>query len=244
MIACPSCDAPVSGDLVRPSRKVAVCPACDATVRLEREGEGWRAIGFTAPAAPEGLTVEVDAPPARRGGGYRDAISEPGRLLVTRRWWTPAVIFLTFFVIAWDSFLIFWYSTALFGVGASAGGFGIVMIVFPLAHVAAGVGLTWWVLATWLNRTRVEVSAGRLSCTHGPVPWPFGRPQPVALESVELFEFEEVQPKFNNKGRSATGRSWRVLARTRDGRKIPVVTRLADEAQARFLARRLDQQLT
>jgi hypothetical protein len=28
------------------------------------------------------------------------------------RWFTPSVIFLVFFCIAWDSFLIFWYSMA------------------------------------------------------------------------------------------------------------------------------------
>lgn len=221
---------------------VALCGTCDSTVRVERAEGGWRAIGFTAPAAPEGLNVEIDEPPRTIEGGYRDAIAEPGRFLATRRWWTPSVIFLTFFALAWDSFLVFWYSTAL--GGGPPGGFGLLMVVFPLVHVAVGVGLTWWVLATWLNTTRIEVAGGRLSCRHGPVPWPFGRPRPVALEAVELFDTEEVVPRFNqSKRNNVAGVTWQVVARTRDGRRVPVVTKLGDERQASYVARRLDAQL-
>jgi hypothetical protein len=242
MITCPSCDASIPDDAVRPARKMAVCPACDATVRLEQGGDGWRAVGFTAPAPPDGLKVEVDEPPLRTTGGYRDAITEPGRFRASRRWWTPMVIFLTFFVLFWDGFLVFWYAMAFSGLGAP-GGVRLVMVLFPLFHVAVGVGLTWFVLATWLNRTTIEVEGGRMTCRHGPIPWPFGKAEPIALDAVDLFETEEAVSRFGNHRRGRSSRSWKVVARTEDGRRVPVVTRLGDERQAKFLARRLDAQL-
>lgn len=238
---CPSCQASVPESAIRPARAAALCPGCDSTLRLEAVGDGWRAVGFTAPAPPEGLTVEIDEPPARSGGGYRDAIREPGRFRASRRWWTPTVIFLTFFVLFWNGFLVLWYS-GIAGSGMS-GGFGLIFMLFPLIHVAVGLGLTWTVIATWFNRTTIEVSEGRLSCTHRPIPWPLGKPEPIALDAVELFEAEEAVPRFNA-NRNTGSRTWNVVARTSDGRRVAVVTRLGDERQARFVASRLDAQLS
>lgn len=240
MAACPSCDAAIPDGAIRPARKMAVCPGCDSTVRLEKDGAAWRAVGFTAPAPPGGLTVEVDEPPVKSTGGYRDAIVEPGRFSATHRWWTPMVIFLTFFALFWDGFLVFWYAVAFSRIGGA--GIQLALILFPLIHVAVGVGLTWFVVATWLNRTMIEVRDGRLTCTHGPIPWPFGKTAPIALETVELFETEEAVPRFNGKRRN-TSPTWKVIARTKDGRRVPAVTRLRNERQAMFVARRLDAQL-
>ena len=58
-------------------------------------------------------------------------------------------VFMLFFVIFWDSFLVFWYSNAVGAPGE--GGINIIMMVFPIAHVGVGpVGdqrqrtLGWW----------------------------------------------------------------------------------------------------
>ena len=45
------------------------------------------------------------------------------------------------------------------------------VFVFPLVHVAVGVGLTYSVLATLFNRTEVELTADSLRVRHGPIPW-------------------------------------------------------------------------
>ncbi|MEM6799415.1 MAG: hypothetical protein AAF589_07865 [Planctomycetota bacterium] len=93
-------------------------------------------------------------------------ISDDGAsLTIKRRWFTPAILFLVFFCIAWDSFLVFWYSMA-FGDDAPW-----LMIVFPIAHVAVGIGLTYFTVASLFNTTTIRVQRHELTVSHGPIPW-------------------------------------------------------------------------
>ena len=87
-------------------------------------------------------------------------------LRLTRRWLGWSVVPLTFFCVAWDSFLIFWYTMAL------RQGMPWIMVVFPVGHLAVGVGLTYLTLALYVNRTTVDVNDQRLKVRHGPLPWP------------------------------------------------------------------------
>src|SRR6185503_9809473 len=81
----------------------------------------------------------------------RYTVSRHGdELSISWRWFKPGQhLFLLFFVIAWDAFLVNWY----FGAGPGSG--DIFFYVFPIAHVAAGIGLTYAVLTGFLNRTYV-----------------------------------------------------------------------------------------
>lgn len=45
------------------------------------------------------------------------------------------------------------------------------MIVFPIAHLAVGVGLTYYTLAGFLNHSQVIVDRDIFSIRHGPLPW-------------------------------------------------------------------------
>lgn len=96
-----------------------------------------------------------------------DVRSEIGCQIFRRRWLTWKVVPLAFFMIAWDSFLVFWYWVAF-----TKSGTPWLMIVFPLAHVAVGVGLTYYVIASFLNTTEIELSSGQLRIKTGPIPWP------------------------------------------------------------------------
>ncbi len=98
-------------------------------------------------------------------------VEETARALVLSwRWFEPALFFLLFFAIAWDAFLVGWYAVGL-TMTAIAGPMAIIMLVFPIAHVAVGVGMTYTVLAGFLNRTRIEVTTNELTVRHGPIPW-------------------------------------------------------------------------
>lgn len=56
---------------------------------------------------------------------------------------------------------------------------GLVAILFPICHVAVGVGLTYFTAAQFLNSTTIRVSQGSLSILHGPLPWRGVRDIPV-----------------------------------------------------------------
>lgn len=115
------------------------------------------------------------------------------------------------------------------------------MTLFPLLHVVVGVGITWTAVAMWVNRTIIEVNDGRLTCTHGPLPFSFDKARPVALRDVALFEVESKARGSKEDHESAL--VWQLVARTEDGERFPVVTRLTEERQATCLHRRLEQHL-
>ena len=181
-------------------------------------------------ATPHGWTIE-SAPGASAGeAGYRAPAGASGDALVlTRRWFRPQAIFLAFFCVAWDSFLVFWYGMALSGA-AEGSGASVIMLVFPLAHVAVGVGLTYYTLALFLNRTVVRLEERSASVQHGPLKWRGNQQVSLAgLRSVFVRRDEGTLRQRNQQ-------SWTVLLDTDANAAVPLLSGLPSEQDARFVA--------
>ncbi len=173
-ILCPTCGTLVPAEDVNLDRMVAKCRSCDSVFAIDAPAvahpgppaDTRRAIERTPPS---GLTVHLDRPFADLSdpGRYREPghRPDPGTLTITRKWWKASALFLLFFACFWDGFLVLWYSIA-FTTGAP-----IVMVLFPLLHVAAGVGITYLALATLLNRTTLVADARKIVVAHRPLPW-------------------------------------------------------------------------
>ena len=151
---------------------------------------------------------------------------------VSWRWFRPRYIFLAFFCVAWDSFLLTWYGAA-FAMEDSP----LIMLIFPLAHVAVGVGLTYFVLAGFFNRSRVSVRQGSLRVAHGPVPWPGKLEIPVG-SLQQLYCKEKVS-------RSKNGTQYRyvVHAVLKNGRQRKLLSGLDQLDQALWLEQELEASL-
>ena len=146
---------------------------------------------------PEGVTLEQGA----------------DGLCIRYRWFSPRYLFMILFCVVWDGFLVFWYRTALAHPSP-----GNIALWFPIAHVGAGIGLTYWTLAGFLNHTTVQVSSGQLSVRHGPLPWPGGRTLPAG-DIAQVYR-EEIARST----RSGTSTSYRLSAVTHDERKRKLLT--------------------
>lgn len=59
-------------------------------------------------------------------------------LLFSYRWFSPAYIFIACFAIAWDAFLVFWYTMA------TSQNAPLMMLLFPIVHILVGFGITDW----------------------------------------------------------------------------------------------------
>jgi hypothetical protein len=153
-----------------------------------------------------------------------------GELRLVWRWFSPKYIPLAFFCIAWDAFLIFWYSMA-FGMDAPW-----IMIVFPIAHLAVGVGLTYSTLAGFLNSTTVRLGDESFSVQHDPLPW-MGE---VKVPRGELRQFycREQRPK-NSEGAN----SYQLVAVLEDGRQLDLVSNLDSPDIGWFLEQQLESHL-
>jgi hypothetical protein len=151
-------------------------------------------------------------------------------IALVRHWRGWRTIFFTAFAVAWNGFLVVWYSMA-----AATGNTS--MMLFPLLHVAVGLGLAYYVVASWVNRTYVAATGSKLAVRHEPVPW-FGKRDLDAHRVEQLWSKERI-----HRTKNGTRRSWELRARMRDGADVKVVGGLDAVEQALFLEQELEKWL-
>ena len=223
-IYCPNCDRKVAAKNINIASLVAVCEECDHVFTLALNEESLVPSPDSAPSRPSGITHET-------GTG--------GELFLKRSWFHAAVYFLLFFCIAWDGFLVFWYSMALFAPGEE-GGFGWLMILFPICHVAVGVALTYYVVCCFFNRTEILVTADSLHIRHRPVPWKGNRD----LRRDEIREIElEVSSLQQQQGVTSGQFQMAISAHHTDGQQVILLTGIPGR-QAEYIAWHLASELS
>lgn len=147
---------------------------------------------------------------------------------IQHRWPRLMALPLGLFSIAWDAFLVSWYSGVLRQDAPSA------MVLFPLPHVAVGLVLPYVALAFWLNSTFVEIEAGNLRIRHRPLPFPGQRTLRVG-DVQQLFCVERS-------GRKGSV-SFEVMVRLASERETKLVGGLSTEREARFIEQQLEGRL-
>ena len=201
-VDCPSCRLQIHSDDINLTNMVAKCRRCHSLVSLNRflnaSGSGeapFRPVNRQKVPQPPGFTVDE---------------SGPG-LKVIRRWYSGAFVFLAFFCIGWDSFLVIWYFMA-FAVNAPW-----LFKVFPVIHVAVGVCLTYYTLAGFLNSTTISVEGMSFRVRHGPLPW--FRNMTLQTDHIDqLYAQQETHQRKNG-----VSYSYKVCAVTREGHKVVLV---------------------
>ena len=129
-------------------------------------------------------------------------IQKYGEVLeATYRWRNAKAYALAFFCLVWNGFLISWYSIALTGGDLSA-------LLFPLIHVAVGVGLTYYTLCLLFNTSLIHVDREHLFIKHGPIPWWGGNWDIPVQDIKQLFVKEH---RRSNKGRVSYSYGIRVV---------------------------------
>ena len=199
---------------------VARCSACGEVFNFVRRGGA-----VSAPIAAEALA----RPP------YMHVDRQGRRLLIRWRWFTPANLGMAVFCLAWDSFLIFWYSTAFHSRHTPW-----IMIVFPIGHLAVGVGLTYATLCGFLNHTTMEISPEGLTVRHGPLP-SRGNRQLAASQIRQPFCERSVSRYWNQKSnRNNSAPTFNVSVILNDGTKVKLIRGLRELTDARYLERQIE----
>jgi hypothetical protein len=155
-------------------------------------------------------------------------------LELTWRWFSFKFIPLAFFCIAWDSFLCFWYGMALKML--SSGSFAWIMVVFPIAHVAVGVGLTYATLAGFLNTSTLRVDGQYFILHHDPLPWSGELKLPVS-------ELEQIYCQLKHKSGENESTTYTLSAALKDGRKIELLKDLDSPDIGVFMEQQLERWL-
>lgn len=223
---CENCGASIE---VRPRELIIICRECGYQQRLsgiDPTTESPEPVKRPRPPAPVGEPLEpVSKPPAGLN------IDDDGyRLRIRRRWFSIIYLPLLFFCIAWDSFLVFWYSMA-FGDGNAPW----IMFVFPICHVAVGVGLTYFVLAGLLNTTTISVDPQEVRIRHRPIPW-LGNAT-YSAQQIRQFYVKRDGAEVNG------NKTYALYAMLTDRQEIKIISGLLDKQQAQAIERAVEQHL-
>jgi predicted RNA-binding Zn-ribbon protein involved in translation (DUF1610 family) len=217
-LQCPSCGGRT---IFTPGSDRFVCPYC-----------GNQQI-FRLPTAA-GKDYSSDQPPARKRlprPRPREVMLEQrdNRLVLSWRWFSLKYVPMVFFCIAWDAFLCFWYSMAFTMEGTPW-----IMLVFPIAHVAVGVGLTYSTLAGFLNRTTLRVDGQKFTLQYDPLPW-YGEVK-VPINELEQLYCKESHTSSD----SGTHYSYQLCAVLKGGRKLDLVKDLESPDLAAYLEQQIE----
>lgn len=149
---------------------------------------------------------------------------------IKRKWFSPKIIFLTIFAIFWNGFLFVWYSKAIYSPN-------IMSILFPLGHVAVGIGLTYYVIAGYLNKTYIRVDKSSIVTKDSPLP--FFRDKTLNASDIkQLYSKEKIAY-----GRGGSSTSYEVYAITNDRKNIKLLTGLESSEQALFIEQEIENYL-
>jgi hypothetical protein len=114
------------------------------------------------------------------------------------------------------------------------------MKVFPVVHVAVGVFLTYTVIATFFNSTKIQATRSELTVASGPMPWRGNRVLPAS--SVRQFTTLNYRSANNVEG-TARNSSFGLFTVLDDGRTIRLVGGLKDPMEASYLQQQLEKRL-
>ena len=146
-------------------------------------------------------------------------------LSIDFKWWSPMAIFFGLFTTFWVGFLVMWYT-----IGLTTGA-PIVMLLFPLIHVAVGIYLMYTTLTLFLNKTFITVQDGYLKIVHRPIPWWKGNFEMETADIEQLYVKETIVRGKNN---SKTQR-YHLRAKLVTGEDIEVMSVTGVESQDMLL---------
>lgn len=208
------------------------CPSCGASIQVTEDANRYKCeycgnehlIKMEAAAAVS-LTPQRGLVPVPPGVSLE---REKQTARIVQRWFSLKYVPMAFFCIAWDAFLIFWYGMA-FSTNAPW-----IMIVFPIAHLAVGVGLTYSTLAGFINRTVLEVTKEDISIWFEPLPW-------MGEKTLKTADFKQFYSKENvSRGENGSTYTYQLFAVMKDGRSIKLLENLRSADMALFFEQQLE----
>jgi len=156
----------------------------------------------------------------------------PREITIKYRWFQPVAFFLVFFCFFWDGFLVFFYSMMFAGDGTP-----IFAMLFPLLHVAVGIGLTWYTISLFVNKTYIVITKHDLSIQHKPLPMFFFKKN-VQLDRAEVQQvyIKEVE----SRGKNGVSYSYDLLYLDKNSRSKKILNE-SDSEIAMYIRRKIEK---
>jgi hypothetical protein len=140
------------------------------------------------------------------------------------RWSAPHLLHNVLFCVVWDSVLVYWYYMTFANVQGPA---FWRTVILPVGHLAVGIGMTYWTLAGFMNRTIVAFDGATLRVSHGPVPWRGRKLDAAAIEQVYCRERKQRPRRVRS--------VYDVFAVLSGNRRVRLLNRLINPGHALFV---------
>jgi hypothetical protein len=234
-VICVGCGKPLDSTAVNLDSRIVKCGACDAVFDVSPRVPRTAAAAFAQQRAPAPVPRAIEIVEDGGTGGalstYRDG-APPGRLVIMRRWYAPKLLLVLLGCLAWDGCVVGSYADAFQHSRIS-----LLNVPLGIVQVAMAVGLTYYTLAGFVNRTWMTAERGTLTIRHAPLPWFGNRTMPAA--NIAKLYCTQVR-MVNKESIDITYTLWAAL---KGGAKIPLITDLPDADQGVFLQQRFEDRL-
>jgi hypothetical protein len=214
---CPECNSSIAYRDINIGKAIAKCQHCHTVFNFEK------------------VLVDVEYPkekirlPESMEAYY---MATGFDLEINWRKSTPNFKFFLFFAIFWNGIVSVFVISAL-----ATGSFDFLL---PMAfHIVVGVGLMYYILAVFLNKTYIGVSQWDLTVEHKPIPVPFYKTLEIPSKTIDqIFVERYVASKTNGRPDYA----YRVMAKLLNAEKpVRIMKGLKTLEQGRFIEQEIEK---
>ena len=150
------------------------------------------------------------------------------QLVIRRKWFSPALFFLIPFTMFWDGFMVMWFYISITQEI-------YIMAAFGTLHGLVGLGLTYFVICSFVNATDITVDHQHVGVKIHPFPWP-GSKQISTTNITQLYCDERV-----TRNKNGTSLSYSVKIIDQNGKSIKLVSGLRDPEEAKFIESKVEE---
>ncbi|MBF0122097.1 MAG: hypothetical protein HQL21_01650 [Candidatus Omnitrophica bacterium] len=213
-ISCSLCHQEIAAEDINLSQEVAKCSNCNNVFSFSDK------ISSASSRLQERPAIEMPR--------QYEIRNDADGFVITRRWLGPAVIFLAFFCLFWNGFMVFWFTIAITQKI-------YVMALFGSLHAAVGLGMLYSVLAQVFNITTIKVSYDFITVRHAPLPCPGEKTIPRG--DVKQFYSEED----THETKHGHGHTYAVRLLTKNEKTIDLIKGLAGRDEALFVEQQIEK---
>ncbi len=232
-IRCESCDREIPSYDVNIKKLVARCKGCQSVFNISSQ---LVRVAARSPVelVPMPSSIQlIEAAPAmmRHDTAYRSPGKSVPEFQLVRRWFSAKYLPMGLFCAVWDASVIATYRDMLMNDSVPW-----MALLFPIAHLAVGVGLTYATVAGIFNRTTIAAGAGRLTVTHGPLPW-------KGNLSFDINDIAQVYCERKEPSDSEGTVSFEVSLQLKNNRSFMLLKGLPEPAQALYIEHAIESRL-
>lgn len=216
-LKCPECKAAIGSDDININKAIAKCSACDAVFSFEEDiltAPVFRRPEVYLPKGIEILTLKNEL-----------------NIDISWRKNNATTSFLLFFALVWNAIVLPFAAFAIM-----SGNFGT--LLFLSVHLTVGIGLIYYLLATYLNTTFITVDDRHIKMEYRPLKMPFNPEIDVPVEEVRQLFVEKYTSSTSN------GKPNYAFAVTMDlgrAKKIRLVKGIDNPEQALYIEQEVER---